>query len=109
VWLSARETALLREVARYTGRTQSDVIRLGIRLVADSTVRTPRARAERRKLDWFTRQEETVIALTNAKYPPDRIARELSVSEVEVRSLMESIDRKMKRFAARKPVSLGGT
>jgi hypothetical protein len=99
VWLSARETALLRRISADTGRSQSDLIRLGIKLVAGSRGHgAPGRGAQRREFEWMSRQEGVVLALRNARYPPAAIARELFVSEEEVHRLMESVDWKLDRL-----------
>jgi len=101
VWLSPREVAALEHLAARSGRSHSHLIRSAIALLAASA-RWGSTRPKPDGLEWFTRQEETVIALTNARYTEAQIARELRVSESDVRSLRSSIERRKRQFRQRR-------
>jgi len=100
VWLSPREVSALEHMAARSGRSQSQLIRSAISLLA-ATTRWGSKRPNPESLEWFTRQEETVIALTNARYTEGQIARELRVSEGDVRTLRASIEGKKRQFRRR--------
>ena len=96
VYLTQREYAGLRRAARLTGRTQSDLIREGVRKVAFS-VSSPPPTTEPPESDPAllvpTRRESFVIGLDNANWTPAAIARDQRMTEAEVRAILDRFRR----------------
>jgi hypothetical protein len=103
VYLTAKEYAALQRAARLTHRTQSDLIREGVRRV---TMQVPLpGSAGRVTLDtgreWFTREEEQAFALKQAGHDLATIAQELRITVAEARLVLERGDRRWARILGR--------
>jgi hypothetical protein len=120
VWLRDTEIALLREAARSTRRTQSDLIREGIFLVTRARHEPGHKGADdpparHAMAESFTREEDRCISLMNAGYSIPDLGRELRISFEEVLAAIASIHRKLARFSTEteianpdRELSLGG-
>ena len=120
VWLSHDDDELLREVAFRTRRTKSDLIREGVRVIAERYGAAPAPtdpdeivspRVPPAVDDWiFSPTEEAVISLRNARLTPAAIAEDLALTEAQVLVLQRRIDAKLAAMSAGEdPVSLAGT
>jgi hypothetical protein len=101
VYLTAKEYAALQRAAHLTGRTQSDLIREGVRKIT-MAIRLPGVR----KLvdtggEWFTREEEQAFILKQAGHSLERIAQELRISAAEAKLVLERGDRRWNRMLGR--------
>jgi hypothetical protein len=102
VMLTPREFAALQRAARLTGRTQSDLIREGVRRV---TMQVPLPGAGGRvaidtQREWYTREEEQAYALQCAGHGLATIARELRITEEEARLVLARREARRKRWQA---------
>jgi Arc/MetJ-type ribon-helix-helix transcriptional regulator len=108
VWLTHDDAEQLRDFACRTRRTMSDVIREGIRLVADShdegqpaapeEIVSPRVRLATD--DWmFTPTEEAVLMLRR-RYTIGQMAAELALTEAQVERVLEIIRAKEQELSA---------
>jgi DNA-binding NarL/FixJ family response regulator len=89
--------------ARHLGRSQSDLIREGIRRVIlggaapslppDDADDAPRTATH---MEWLTRPEEIAISLRNAGKTTTEIARELGLPVAAARHVLNSLDRKLR-------------
>jgi hypothetical protein len=102
IWLTPGQDLLLRRLSWEHRRSRSDLIREGIRLVAEAlgAVEPPPSRRSRQKDDdWFNDQEQQVIWMKNAHWDVPRMAGELHVAEADVLDLLRSVGEKMDRLS----------
>jgi hypothetical protein len=92
VYLTQKELAGLRRSARLTGRTQSDLIREGVRRVAFSVASVPRRERAAPGAWPLTRGDGFLIHLRQKGLTVTQMAREMSVSEAEVLAGIARID-----------------
>ena len=102
VMLTPREFAALKRAAQLTRRTQSDLIREGVRRV---TMQVPLPGAGGRMTvnpatEWFTREEENAFVLKQAGHNLASIARELRISEEEAKLVLARYEARWKRWRA---------
>jgi hypothetical protein len=97
VMLTPKEFAALQRAARLTQRTQSDLIREGVRKVTMGIKLPGMKEPINTGIDWFTREEEIAYTLKRIGHPMSTIARELRVSEEEARAILARHDARWKR------------
>jgi hypothetical protein len=102
VMLTPREFAALKRAVQLTRRSQSDLIREGVRRV---TMQVPLPGAGGQVTvdthrEWFTREEEQAFALQCAGHALPAIARELRISEEEARLVLARYEARQKRWRA---------
>lgn len=105
VMLTVREFAALQRAARLTGRSQSALIREGVRKV---TMQVPLPGTAGKVVvdthyEWFTREEEQAYTLKSIGHPVASIARELRISEEEVDLVLARHEARERRWRARRP------
>lgn len=103
VMLTPREFAALKRAVQLTRRSQSDLIREGVRRV---TMQVPLPGAGGRitvnpATEWFTREEENAFVLKQAGHALPSIARELRISEEEARLVLARHEARWARMSAR--------
>jgi hypothetical protein len=112
VYLTDGELAALRNAARHARRSQSELIREAVRSISSRLLPDPSAasldeetepRTPEKKMEWFTRQEELAIALTNARKSVQEISKELRLSTVEVLEVLGSTGAKLRYFSTPSP------
>jgi hypothetical protein len=92
VYLTQKELAGLRRAARLTGRSQSDLIREGVRRVAFSVAPVPQRERPTPGAWPLTRQDSFLIHLRQKGLTLPQMARELRASEAEVLAGLARID-----------------
>jgi hypothetical protein len=99
VYLTPKEYAALQRAARLTRRTQSDLIREGVRRVSMQLPLAVRGQVIKNPgTEWFTREEENAFILKQAGHPMPIIARELRVSEEEARLILARREARSERM-----------
>jgi Ribbon-helix-helix protein, copG family len=98
VYLTPKEYAALQRAARITHRTQSDLIREGVRRVSMGVKLPGMKEPINAGIDWFTREEEIASTLKKIGRPISSIARELRVSEQEARAILDRHAARWKRM-----------
>jgi hypothetical protein len=101
VWLTPRELAALQRAARLTQRTQSDLIREGVRKVTMGIRLPGMAKPINTGINWFTQEEELAFILQRAGHPPQRIAQELRISVEEAKLVLARHAARSKRMLNR--------
>jgi hypothetical protein len=102
VMLTPREFAALKRAVQLTRRSQSDLIREGVRRV---TMQVPLPGAGGKVAvdtyrEWFTREEENAFALKQAGHDLASIGRELRISEEEARLVLARQAARLARWRA---------
>ncbi|HCO04209.1 MAG TPA: hypothetical protein DIT48_12770 [Actinobacteria bacterium] len=95
IWLTDQDVEALRHAARATGRTQSDLVREGVRIITREVGGQPSAE-DRPPPDmpswWLTRRQGRLLVLKNIGVEPADAARELRITEEEAASGYREID-----------------
>jgi len=102
VYLTDGDLRALRRTARRLGRSQSDMIREGIRRVSrdGAAPLSPDApELDEADFELLTHTEGAAVSLRNAGRTTAEIARELGIPPPAARLVLRSIDRKLRSFA----------
>src|SRR5438876_4852296 len=110
VYLTDGDLRALRRTARRLRRSQSDLIREGIRRVSldgaarglppDDADDADEATGSGGHFEMLTRPEEIAVSLRNAGKPTVEIARELGLPVAAARLVLNSLDRKLRSSPA---------